>query len=119
ERQRLDVHLARDLGERAALLHAGRLVAADELDDHRGLDRLVEPHLLEVDVDDGASDRVLLEVLEDRRARGLLALEDDVEDRVHPRPARAPPPQLALRNRDRVRRLAASVDDTRNEALTA
>ena len=48
-RQRLDVYLARDLREHAALLDAGAL--ADELDDDRGLDRLVEPDLLQVDVD--------------------------------------------------------------------
>ena len=69
-----------DLREHAALLDAGGL--ADELDGHARLDRLVEPHLVQVDVRELAADRILLVVLEDRRVRRLLAVEDDVEDRV-------------------------------------
>ena len=47
-RKRLDADLARDLLDDATLLRAGGL--ADELDGDRRLDRLVEPHLVEVDV---------------------------------------------------------------------
>ena len=51
-RQRLDVELARDLLQHAALLDARRL--ADELHRDRRVDRLVEPNLVEVDVRDRA-----------------------------------------------------------------
>ena len=81
-RQRLDVELARDLLDDAALLDAGRL--ADEVHGDGGLDRLVEPHLVEVDVRDRAPDRMLLVVLEHRVMRGLLTLDDDVDDPVSP-----------------------------------
>src|SRR5919201_1862954 len=46
------------------------------------MDRLVEPHLVEVDVGDVAAQRILLVVLEDRRVRVAVAVEDDVEDGV-------------------------------------
>ena len=72
-RKRLDLELARDEREDAAGLHT--LGLADELDDDRRLDRLVEPDLAQVDVRDGAADRVLLVVGEDRRVDGLLALD--------------------------------------------
>ncbi len=47
-RQGLDVDLARDLGEDAALCDAARL--ADQVHDDLRVDWLVEPHLVEVDV---------------------------------------------------------------------
>ena len=106
-RQRLDVHLARDLGERAALAHAGRVFGADEHDGDRRGDRLVEADLLEVDVDELSAQRILLVVLENRRMRRVLAVEDDVEDRVHPAAAREHPAKLALGDGDRVRLVAA------------
>ena len=83
ERQRLDVDLVRDLGEHAALLDADGL--ADERDHDRGLDRLVEPDLLEVDVRDRAADLVALVVLEDRRVLAA-AVDGDVEHDVRCRP---------------------------------
>jgi hypothetical protein len=81
-RQRLDRHLARHLREHAAVGRAGRL--ADELDDDGRLDRLVEPHLVQVDVGDRAPDGVLLHVLQHRRMRRRRPLDDHVEDRVQP-----------------------------------
>src|SRR5205814_7300952 len=83
QRQRLDRDLADDLRGDAALGDADRL--ADQLDHDPRLDRLVEAHLLEVDVRESALHRVLLVLLEDRRARGVLAVEGDVEDRVQDR----------------------------------
>ena len=116
-RQRLDRDLAVDLGEHAALGHADRL--ADQLDHDAGLNRLVEADLLQVDVDDPALDRVLLVLLENRRVGRLLALERDVEDRVQALAARQHAAQLALGDADRVRRLAAAVEDARNQPLLA
>jgi hypothetical protein len=55
ERQRLDGDLAQNLREDAAFLHAGGNIAAGQVDGDRGVDRLVEPHLLQVDVRDAAA----------------------------------------------------------------
>ena len=52
-------------------------------------------------------DRIELVLLEDRRVGGLLALEDDVEDRVQAVVARQHAPELALRDADRMRLLPA------------
>ena len=111
----LDTHVARHLRQDAALGDAARL--ADELDGDLRLDRLVEPHLVEVDVRDAAAERILLVRLEDRVVRGLLAVEDDVEDRVQAaRPAERAP-ELALLDAEGVRGLAAPVQDARDEPL--
>jgi len=109
ERQRLDANLAGDEREHAACLGAGRL--ADDLGDDGGLDRLVEANLLEVEVLDLPSDRVDLVLLEDRRVRRRLAVEDDVEDRVQTVTAGEHATKLALGNADRVRLLPLSVED--------
>ena len=74
-----------------------------EVHRHRGLDRLVEADLLEVDVGDPALDRILLVLLEHGRVRRLLPLEHDVEDRVQPAAARERTAEVALGHRDRVR----------------
>ena len=50
ERKRLDGHLAHELCQDTAQLDAGRF--AGEHDCNLGVDRLVEPHLLQVDVRD-------------------------------------------------------------------
>ena len=113
-RQGLDVDLALHLREHAAFLHARRL--ADELDGHARLDRLVEPHFLEVDVRDVAADRILLVVLENRGVRGVLAFDDDVEDRVQPSLAGQHPAEVALRHGDGVGALALAVEDAGDEA---
>ena len=112
-RQRFDVDLALHLRQDAAFLRTRRL--ADELDVDHGLDRLVEAHLVEVDVRDVAAQRILLVVLQDRRVRRLLPLEDDVEDRVQPAGAGQHPPQLALRHADGVRLLALAVEHPRDQ----
>ena len=104
ERERLDVDLVRDLVEDAALAHADRV--ADERDHDRGLDRLVEPDFLKVDVRDVAANLVALEVLEDRRVSGA-AVDRDVEHGVRPGRARQRRPQVALADRDRDRRRSA------------
>ena len=98
-----------DLGEHAAGLRPDAL--ADELDDDGRLDRLVEPHLLEVEVVDLPADRIDLVVLEDRRVRRLLALEHDVEDRVQSGGAGQHAAELALGHGDRVRLVPAPVED--------
>src|SRR5262249_12016430 len=116
-RQRFDIDLTLHLRETAALLRTDRL--ADQLDGDARLDRLVEPHLLQVDMRDVPADRVLLIVLEDRRVRRRLALQDDVEDRVQAALASQNTTELALGDADRVRLLAVAVEDAGNEALTA
>ena len=65
-RQRLDVQLARDLLEHAALLDAGRLLAAGQLERHDRVDRDVEVDAQQVDVHRLAAHRVVLGALEDR-----------------------------------------------------
>jgi hypothetical protein len=80
EWERLDPDLAGHLREHAALLHACRL--ADQIDRDARLDRLVEPHLVQIDVREPAARHVLLVILQHGGMRRLLASEDDVEDRV-------------------------------------
>src|SRR5205085_5431501 len=115
ERQRLYADLADERGEDAAGLHAGRL--AGELDRDLRRDRLVEPHLVEVEMRDPAPDRVYLEVLEDRGVRRLLAGQRDVEDCVAAVRAAQHRSQLALGNGDRMRLLPAAVDDAGDETV--
>ena len=114
--QRFDVELARDEREHAAGLHAGRL--ADELDDDRRVDRLVEANLAQVDVRDRAADRILLVLGENRRMHGRLALDHDVEDRVEPRRAGHDRAKLPLGNDDRAR-VTLPVQNAGDEALRA
>ena len=92
-RERLDVHLVDGLVERAAHVHA--LGVALEVDRDHGLDLLVEPDLVKVDVDDPAAHRVELEILDQHRPALAVAVERDVEDRVQT----APPPPGAARAR--------------------
>ena len=115
ERQRLDVDLVRDLVQDAALAHADRV--ADERDLDRGLDRLVEADLLEVDVRDLAAHLVALVLLEDRRV-SRAAVDLDVEHGVRPGRARERRPQVALGDRDRDR-LGPPVEDARDQPLLA
>ena len=51
--------------------------------------------------------------------RRLLSLQDDVEDRVMAVGAAERAAKLALGDRDRMRLLATSVEDTGNESLSA
>ena len=98
ERQCLDVDLVRHLGEHAALLDTDRV--ADERDDDGGLDRLVEPDLLEVDVRDRAAHLVALVVLEDRRVLAA-AVDGDVQHDVAAGRSGQRGAQLALADGDR------------------
>ena len=117
ERQRLDADLALHLREHAALLHADGL--ADEIDRHGRLDRLVEPHLVQVDVREASAGNFLLIVLENSRMRRLLAGQDDVENCVEAGIARQRAPKLAFGHAERVWRLAAPVEDAGDEPLVA
>ena len=67
-RQRLDRDLVGDVLEHAALLDAGRLLGALELDRDLGLDLLVELDLEQVEVHEAAADRVALLLLDHDRA---------------------------------------------------
>src|SRR5438094_767103 len=116
-RQRLDIDLALHLREHAALLRTDGL--ADQLDGDARLDRLVEPHLLEIDVRDVTADRILLVVLEDRGMGRRLALEHDVEDRVEPAGAGQHTPEIALRHADRIGAFPLPVEDAGDEPLLA
>ena len=112
--QRLDVYLPEYEREHAALLHARRV--ADGLDDDLRLDDLVEPDLVQVDVEQSRPHRVELVVLEHGVVRRLLPIEDDVEDRMQAVLARQDSPQLALLDRERMRLVARPVQDSRDHA---
>ena len=66
--------------EHAAAFDAGGGLGALELDRDLGLDRLVELHLLQVDVLEAAADRVQLLLLDHDRD-GFAALDLEVEER--------------------------------------
>ena len=108
--------LARDLLHGAALLRAGRL--ADELEAHRGLDRAVETHLVEVDMRQRAADRVALEVLEDGVMGSRLPLDHDVDDRVQTRRAGQRGTEAALVHHDRTG-VPLPVEDAGHQPLLA
>ena len=110
-RESLDLELARDERDDAARLGADRF--ADEVNDDRCLDRLIEPHLAEVDVGDLPAHGILLILGQDRRMHGRLTLEHDVEDRVQPRRPGHRGPQILLRDRDRAR-MPLPVEHARN-----
>ncbi len=101
--------------ENAASFDAGGRLDALELDRDLGLDRLVELHLLQVDVLKIAADRVQLLLLDhDRHAFRALYLE--VEQSVATGEHRA---DLALTHLKGLRVGAAAVDDARHEAATS
>jgi hypothetical protein len=117
ERQRLDGDLADHLRQDAALLHT--LGLSDQLDHDLRLDRLVEPHLLQVDVSQAAGQHVLLIVLQDRRMSRLLTVENDVEDRVEAAVTGEHAPQGALGNANCMRRLATPVEDAGDDSFAS
>ena len=113
--QRLDVDLARLLGEHAALDDARRLVGAEQLEHDRRVDRLVHVHAEEVHVHDLAAHRMALEVLDEHRD-GFAAVDGDVEDRARVRERVAQDARVD----GEVRRLAvAAVDDAGHLARAA
>ena len=114
-RESLDAHLAVDLTEDAAFLLAGSL--ADELDDDARLDRLVEPHLVQVDVEEPGARRIQLVFLDDRMVGLLLALEDDVEDRVQAVVTRQRLAELALLDAERMRLVPTPVENAGDQTL--
>ena len=79
-RQRFDGDLAGDVLEHAAAFDAGGDLGALELDRDLGLDRLVELHLLQVDVLEAAAHRVQLLLLDHDRD-GFAAVDLEVEER--------------------------------------
>src|SRR6266545_298484 len=115
--ERFDIHLADNLRERPAFAHARRILGAQKHNRHGRRDRLIEADLLEIDVDELSPQRILLVVLEDRRASRLLAVHHDVEDRVHAAATGEHASQLALGYTERMRVAAAPVEDAWNEAL--
>ena len=114
-RQRLDVDLARHLRQDAAFLHPGRL--AGEVIGHGGVDRLVEPDFLQVDVGDVAADLSCWYSLSTEEWR-LAAVDHDVEHGIQATAGRQRAAQVALGDRDRDRILAA-VENARDQTLPA
>ena len=112
-RQRLDVKLACDLLHDATDLGSRRL--ADELHGDACLDRLVEPHLVEVDVCDRPTNRMLLVVLEHGVMWCLLTFDHDVDDPVQAGGAGQRDAQLSLADDERLVRL--SVEHARDQPL--
>jgi hypothetical protein len=84
----------------------------------RGLDRPVEPHLVQVDVRDVAAHRMALVVLEDRRMDGRLAFDDDVEHGVQAGVRVEGGAERALLDHDRARS-GLAVEHARDQALLA
>ena len=80
-RQGLDRDLVGDVLEHAALLDAGRVLGPEHLDRHLGLDLLVELDLEQVEMDQQASHRVALLLLDHHRS-GRGAVELDVDQRA-------------------------------------
>jgi hypothetical protein len=118
ERERLHVELAQRLREHAALAHARRVIAADEMHGDRGVDGTVEPHLEQVDVRDASPHLVELVLLEDRGVRVACAVDLDVEDGVQARLAGERAAKLAHLHGDRDR-LGAPVEHAGDDALLA
>ncbi len=87
-------------------------------DAHGRLDRPVEPHLVEVDMRQRPTDRVTLEVLEDRVVGRRLALDHHVENRVEARRPGEGRAELALTDDDRAR-VALAVEHARHQPLLA
>ena len=112
-RQRLDVQLVRHLRQDATFLHPDRL--AVQVEGHRGVDRLVEAHFLQVDVSDQPAHRILLVVLEHGRVL-LSAVDDHVEHGVEPALRGQRGAEIAVGDRDRHGSLAA-VEDTGDQTL--
>ena len=92
---------------------------SDELDDDIRLDRLVEPHLVQVDVQEPGARRIELIVLDDRVMGFLLPLENDVQDGVQTVVAGERLAQLPLLDAEGLCLVAVSVENARNQALLA
>jgi len=71
---------------------------------------------VQVDVQEPGANGIELVVLDDRVMSLLLALEDDVEDRVQAMVACQRPPELALLNAERMRLAPVPVENSRDEA---
>ncbi len=105
----------RDVLEHAALLDAGGVLGADQLDRDVGLDLLVELDLVEVEVQEVVADGVALLLLEHHRNR-RRALDLDVEEGA------AVDQDVAHRTRldlERTGLVAAAVDDAGHQPLAA
>ena len=105
----------RDVLEHAALLDAGGVLGADQLDRDVGLDLLVELDLVEVEVQEVVADGVALLLLEHHRNR-RRALDLDVEQRAAVDQDVAHRARLGL---ERTRLVAAAVDDAGHQSLAA
>jgi len=110
----LDGDLADRLVEYAAGLDA--LGLALEVDGHPGLDRLVQSHFLEIDVDDGVLHLVERELLDDGLMAALLAFELDVQHGVHAGGGAEGVTQHVRLHGDVRGRLAVPVEHARDEA---
>ena len=117
-RQRLDVQRRAGLREHAALLDAGCVLGAVEVDVDGRLDRDVEADLQQVDVADVAADRIALVLLQDRRVRRGLTVEHDVEHGVQAGRAGQRGAEIALVDDERLR-AGLAVEDAGNEPLLA
>src|SRR5829696_5077763 len=111
-RKRLDVDLPQRLLQHAALGDPLRL--SGELDDHLRVDRLIEPNLLEVNVEEAVLHGVKLVLLEHGVVGLLGALDDDVDDRVEAVGAGEDPAELPLADAERLRGLPAPVENAGN-----
>ena len=74
---------------------------------------------MQVDVEQPRPNGIELILLENCVVRGLLSVEDDVEDGVEAVLAREDAAELALLDRERMRLLAGSVKDAGDETVRA
>jgi hypothetical protein len=101
--------------EHAALLHAGRLLAALHVHADGRLDLLVQADLEQVDVHDLVADRVQLLILHDHRAGLAADLEVDQRLAAHEHLPKGP----RVHFEGGAVAVLAAVDHTRHEALPA
>ena len=83
------------------------------------MDRLVEPHFLQVDVEQPRPRWIELVLLEHGVVGLLGALDDDVDDRVEAVGAGQDAAEVTLADAERLRRLAAPVKNARDRPCSA
>ena len=114
-RERFDVELAQDVLEHPTLLDSRRVVAADQLQHDGRLDRLIQTHAEQVDMDRVAADRMAGELLEHDRCRA-----GSVDAQVEHGPGVGEClPQHAGVDLERDRVIPTAVDDPRHVAFPA
>ena len=117
-REARDLDGAQEEGEHAALLLDARGLA-DHVDRHLHRDLLVHPHRLEVDVDEGVADRVVLELANDGRPGLGVAGQPEVHQHAAGAMAVEGALHLGGHHGERHGGVPGAVEDGRDETLPA